>query len=128
MTTTDIARAKNLLLTTFRRDGTAVATPVWFVTGDDRALYATSLEDAGKVKRIRNNERVTIAPCTVKGRATGPTLAARARLLPADESKGAVRAVDRRYFWGRVLHTVERIAHRKQFVAIVIEPVPNSHM
>jgi Pyridoxamine 5'-phosphate oxidase len=61
---------KYLSLTSFRRDGTGVATPVWFVEADGRLLVET---DAGsyKVWRIRRDPRVTIAPCSATGRLRG---------------------------------------------------------
>jgi PPOX class probable F420-dependent enzyme len=111
--------AKNLLLTTFRKDGTPVATPVWFVINDGE-LHTTTLESAGKLKRIRNNARVTVAACTVRGTPIGPTFSADARILPLDASRRAVKAVDKRYAWGRVLHVVERLVHRKRFTGVAI--------
>ena len=77
MHTEPFTSTKNLLLTTFRKDGTPVATPVWFVIHDGE-LHTTTLENAGKVKRIRNNPRVTVAACTVRGTPIGPTFAAHA--------------------------------------------------
>ena len=85
MQTEPFTSTKNLLLTTFRKDGTPVATPVWFVIHDGE-LHATTLENAGKVKRIRNDPRVTVAACTVRGTPIGPTFAAHARVLPPDAS------------------------------------------
>jgi hypothetical protein len=117
----DLARAKNLLLTTFRRDGTPVSTPVWFVI-DDRRLVATTLDGSGKAKRIRNDDRVTVAACTVRGKPSGPTFAARARLLTPHETRAAVKAIDRRYRLGRLMHALDCVMHRDHFVAIGIEP------
>lgn len=68
-----LAHARCISLTTFRRDGSPVATPVWFVSDSDRLLIWT-FADRGKVKRIRRDPHVTVAPC-----------AATARLLPACE-------------------------------------------
>jgi PPOX class probable F420-dependent enzyme len=81
---------KYLSLTSFRRDGTGVATPVWFVEADGRLLVET---DAGsyKVRRIRRNPQVTIAPCTATGRLRGTPVPAWAELLPDAE----VARVDR---------------------------------
>jgi uncharacterized protein len=76
-----LARAKCISLTTFRRDGSPVATPVWFVAEGDRLLIWT-FADRGKVKRIRSDPHVTVAPCTYRGRPTGDPCATTARLLP----------------------------------------------
>ncbi|WP_306471851.1 PPOX class F420-dependent oxidoreductase [Streptomyces sp. st140] len=61
-----LAASKYVLLTTFRRDGRAVPTPVW-VMRDGDCLAVWSAVEAGKVKRIRNSGRVTVAPCDWRG-------------------------------------------------------------
>ena len=61
---------KYLSLTSFRRDGTGVATPVWFVEAGGRLLVETDAASY-KVRRIRRNPQVTIAPCTATGRRRG---------------------------------------------------------
>jgi PPOX class probable F420-dependent enzyme len=83
-TATPACSGKYLSLTSFRRDGTGVATPVWFVEADGRLLVET---DAGsyKVRRIRRDPRVTIAPCTATGRLRGTPVPAWAELLPDAE-------------------------------------------
>jgi PPOX class probable F420-dependent enzyme len=55
-------------LTTYRRSGAAVATPVWVVAVSDGRLGVWSASEAGKVKRLRNDPRVTVQPCDVRGR------------------------------------------------------------
>src|SRR5437867_2586309 len=59
-----------LSLTTFRRDGSAVATPVWFVHDFDRLLVQTD-GSSGKVQRLQRNPHAIVAPCTARGRVTG---------------------------------------------------------
>jgi PPOX class probable F420-dependent enzyme len=87
---------KYLSLTSFRRDGTGVATPVWFVEAGGRLLVET---DAGsyKVRRIRRDPRVTIAPCTATGRLRGTPLPAWAELLPDAEVAHVERLMARKY-------------------------------
>jgi uncharacterized protein len=75
---------KYLSITSFKRDGTGVATPVWFVQEDGRLLVHTDA-NSGKVKRIRRNPHVTVAPCTATGRLLADPLPARAELLPDGE-------------------------------------------
>ncbi|MDM4721925.1 PPOX class F420-dependent oxidoreductase [Micromonospora sp. WMMA1363] len=71
MTTLDrLATEKYILLTTFRKDGRAVPTPVWAVR-DGEALAVWTVADSGKVKRIRRSGDVTVAPCDVRGRPHG---------------------------------------------------------
>jgi PPOX class probable F420-dependent enzyme len=70
---------KYVLLTTFRKDGRAVATPLWVVPDGD-GLAAWTPSDSGKVKRIRNSGRVTLAACDVRGNPRGETVEAVARI------------------------------------------------
>jgi len=67
---TDLDTARYCSLRTWRRDGTAVATPVWFARGGDRYLVF-SAGDAGKVKRLRRSNRAEVAPCDVAGKPLG---------------------------------------------------------
>ncbi|MFF3527202.1 PPOX class F420-dependent oxidoreductase [Streptomyces rubiginosohelvolus] len=78
-----LAASKYVLLTTFRRDGRAVPTPVW-VMRDGDCLAVWSAADAGKVKRIRNSGRVTVAPCDWRGTPKGESVPGVAE-LPADQ-------------------------------------------
>jgi PPOX class probable F420-dependent enzyme len=78
---------KYILLTTFRRDGTPVATPVWSISlGDDRIGFWTS-SGSGKAKRLTHTERVTVTPCDARGRvkAGAGAVEATARLVTGDE-------------------------------------------
>jgi PPOX class probable F420-dependent enzyme len=75
---------KYLSLTTFRRDGTGVATPVWFVQEGRRLLVQTD-RDSYKVRRIRGNPDVKIAVCAATGRLRGKEMDGRAELLPDTE-------------------------------------------
>ena len=70
---------KYILLTTFRRDGRAVATPLWVVRDGER-LACWTVANSGKIKRIRNSGRVTVAPCDFRGKPLGDAVEARARL------------------------------------------------
>ncbi|MCT2588123.1 PPOX class F420-dependent oxidoreductase [Actinophytocola gossypii] len=117
-----LAGAKYILLTTFRRDGTPVATPVWHAVRDG-IVYTSTIASLGKVKRIRRDPHVTIAPCTIRGRPTGPAQPARARILSGEESRWANRIKRSRYLLGIPIQLVERIVHRERFVGIAIEPV-----
>jgi PPOX class probable F420-dependent enzyme len=87
---------KYLSITSFRRDGTGKATPVWFVREGGRLLVET---DAGsyKVRRIRRNPRVTVAPCGPTGRLRGEPVSARAELLPDSETGRVERLMARKY-------------------------------
>jgi PPOX class probable F420-dependent enzyme len=69
-----------LSLATFRRDGRAVETPIWFAD-DGSSLVAFTAGDSGKVKRLRNSGRARVAACDVRGRVHGPWHEARAELV-----------------------------------------------
>ncbi|MGM1058139.1 PPOX class F420-dependent oxidoreductase [Saccharothrix sp. Mg75] len=92
----DLGDGKYLLLTTFRRSGAAVPTPVW-VVGDGDALYAWSAADAGKVKRIRNSGDVRVGPCDFKGNPTGEQVPATATLLDRAGSDRVRSMIARKY-------------------------------
>ncbi len=82
-------------LVTFRKSGVAVHTPVWFAESEGR-LYVMTRSDSGKMKRIRNNPRVEVAPCTMRGKVLGPSAPANARLAGDQD---AARALIRRKYW-----------------------------
>lgn len=85
-----------VLLTTYKRDGTPVGTPVSIVVDGDRAFTRT-WDTAWKLRRIRNNPEVEIAPSTPRGRPTGPAIRARARVLAGGEADRAARLLARKY-------------------------------
>jgi PPOX class probable F420-dependent enzyme len=85
-----LARSWAVQLKTRKRDGSWVATPVNFVVAQGRAYFATPA-GSGKVKRLRNFDAVELAPCTLRGKPTGPAIAARARRLEGEESTAARR-------------------------------------
>jgi PPOX class probable F420-dependent enzyme len=91
------AKKQYLNLETFRRNGVGVRTPVWFVQDDDR-LYVTTMANSGKVKRIRNNGQVNIAPCKMDGTPLGEWVPAAAREVRDQEAAKKVdRLMDRKY-------------------------------
>jgi PPOX class probable F420-dependent enzyme len=87
-------------LTTFRRDGTPVPSPVWFGLGDGK-LYLRSEAHVGKVKRVRNDPHVRVAPCSFRGKPLGPATEGTARVLSADEEARAEAAIGANYGAGR---------------------------
>jgi PPOX class probable F420-dependent enzyme len=72
-----------LSVTSFKRDGTGVATPVWFVS-DGRRLFAFTDLHSAKIRRIRRNPRVLVAACRVDGKLRSEPISARAEVLTAD--------------------------------------------
>src|SRR5208283_3836180 len=92
---------KYISLTTFRKNGAGVATPVWFGETDNK-LYVMTRSDMGKTKRLRNNPQVRVAPCTVRGAVTGSEFAATARILPPDGQARARQTINRKYWMARI--------------------------
>jgi hypothetical protein len=90
-------RQPYLNLATFRKSGAAVETPVWFAAHAGR-LYVFSEGDAGKVKRLRANATLRVAPCSVRGRPKGPWVPGRGRRVEdAATIEAAYRALRRKY-------------------------------
>jgi uncharacterized protein len=93
---TALAEGKYVLLTTFKRDGTPVGTPLHIVARDGHVYFRT-FDPSGKLKRIRNNPDVEVAPSTAKGRALGEGRLARARVLAGAEAEVAAGALAGKY-------------------------------
>ena len=91
-----LAKERYISLTTYRRDGRAVATPVWFVLDGTRTLVQTDAS-SGKAKRIRANGRAEVSACDMRGRTTGPPFSATARVLPPREAARARQLLARKY-------------------------------
>jgi uncharacterized protein len=91
-----LADEKYLSLTTYRRDGSPVSTPVWFVTDENRLLVWTSAT-SWKAKRLRRNPRVRIAACDLRGKVRGPVWEATARFLAASEGDRVQRLLLKKY-------------------------------
>jgi uncharacterized protein len=112
----EISSAKCISLTTFKRDGTKVSTPIWFnVIGEK--IYVTTEPGAWKVKRIANNPSVEFAVCTQRGKVTGKTFDGTARILAPAELASVIAAKKRRYASFRLIHLF-----KKDQVAIEITP------
>ncbi|MGK8464766.1 PPOX class F420-dependent oxidoreductase [Nocardia cyriacigeorgica] len=92
----ELAAGKYLLLTTFRRDGRGVPTPVW-VMRDGQALAVWSAADTGKVKRIRNGGRVAVASCDWRGTPLGASVPGFAEVLPPHASAHYIDLMKRKY-------------------------------
>ncbi|MEH0935722.1 PPOX class F420-dependent oxidoreductase [Micromonospora psammae] len=91
-----LAAEKYVLLTTFRKDGRAVPTPVWAVRdGDTLAVWTAA--DSGKVKRIRRDGTVTVAPCDVRGRPHGEAVPGHAVLSGPQDSDRVRDLIKQKY-------------------------------
>ena len=103
---------KYLNLETFKKSGEGVKTPVWFVadpktdlSGSEARLYAYTVGNSGKVKRIRNNGKVRIAPCDMRGKVLGEWVDARAELVAGTEAAYGDGLLNKKYFpWKQLLN------------------------
>jgi PPOX class probable F420-dependent enzyme len=114
---------KTVLLTSFRRNGTPVGTPVSIAVEGDHAFIRT-YDTAWKLKRIRHNPEVEIAPATLRGKPIGPAIRARARLLSGEESAVASHAIARKQLilQGILVPLFHRLRHYKT-VHLELTPV-----
>lgn len=132
MTTLDsLSAGKYVSITTFRKTGEAVSTPVW-VTREGDALYVITGAESGKVKRMRNNPKIEVAPCDVRGRTTGPSVAATVELLDAAGTKDVEKRVSKKFgLMYKVMKVAEKV-RRKQGESIGLRialdaPKPSSN-
>jgi len=100
-------------LETFKKNGQGVKTPVWFVLHQN-AFYVYTEADSWKVKRIRNNPRVRVAACNMRGNIKGPWLDATASIVEGDERLAADKLLDRKYFLKKVFNVLTRINRHKR--------------
>lgn len=111
-----------IALATFRRDGREVRTPVWFVEIGG-LLHAYTLGDSGKVKRLRRNPRVRVAPCTYRGEPIGPWREGTAGLVDdAGKVRQVYEALAKKYGWlYRLITALSRLSgsYRKRVVLAI---------
>lgn len=93
----DYRGQRTVLLTTCKRDGTTVGTPVHIAVDQDGSAYFRTWSATGKAKRMSNFPQVWIAPCTGRGKPTGPQRQATARLLTGPQATVAARALAAKY-------------------------------
>ena len=101
----DLKGRKYCVLVSYRKNGQAMPSPLWFGTADGKLYFQTS-PDGFKVKRIRNNPEVRVAPCTSRGKPVGPPFIGKARVVPDSDASVAERAVQSNYGIGRKIYTL----------------------
>jgi len=118
---------KYLSLETFKKNGEGVKTPVWFaadprtdLTGAEARLYIYTIGNTGKVKRIRNNPRVRIAPCTMRGELLGEWVDARAEIVTGEEAAYGIGLLNKKYFpWKQILGFFALFSRRERVVMAI---------
>ena len=92
-----LAGSAYVSIESYRKNGQAIRAPVWIVS-ENGMLYCWTLANSGKVKRIRNNSRVRLAPCDAAGTLRGEPVAATARILDRPEAtKAQARRMQAKY-------------------------------
>jgi PPOX class probable F420-dependent enzyme len=111
-----------LSLTTFRKNGAPVATPVWFAQEGDK-LYVMTGAHTGKVRRIRHNAQVEVAPCTLNGDLLGASQEAMAVIVPDDQTPHANRTLIRKYGWRKRIYDLSFILRARKRIWLEITPM-----
>ena len=121
---------KYVSITSYRRDGTGVATPVWFVADGERLLVET---EAGsyKVKRIRRDPHVSVAMCSARGKTMSDPVEADAEILPWDVERIEPLFKDKYrkdLVFFRPLRAVQKVLHigRRQDNPVLLEITPKA--
>lgn len=109
-----------LNLESFRKNGLSVKTPVWFVQDGD-TLYVRTVAGSGKVKRIRRNPQVNIAPCTGSGDLRGEWVSAQAREVSGEIEKRVDSLLGRKYGLQKTLFALMSALRRDQYTILEIK-------
>ena len=119
----EIGRSRYVSLTTYRKDGTGVPTPVWHVRNGDELLIVSDAA-AWKVKRIRNNSHVLVTVCGMRGQIApgAPSAEGTARLLDETETETGRSLLARKYLMSRLGNGLARIlrVHRPPVIGIAV--------
>ena len=87
---------KYINLETYKKDGTPIRTPVWFVI-DKNLIYVITRDSTGKVKRLRNNQNVRIVPCSFKGEPKNEWVKGAAEKITGDEADKVIKLRKKKY-------------------------------
>lgn len=99
-TLSELKSNRYISLTTFKRDGTPVSTPVWVVSDDGERLLVWSAAKTWKVRRIRRNPDVLVAPSNLRGKERGERVKATARVIDHPDIDALLR---QKYGWQKRL-------------------------
>jgi len=120
---------KYLNLETFKKSGEGVKTPVWFAAdpsvpldSSDAKLFVYTIGVSGKVKRIRNNPRVRVAPCTASGKLLGDWVEARAEIVAGEEAARGMDLLNKKYFPWKQLLGLFALFSRRERIVFAIRP------
>ena len=120
-----LSSSRTALLTTYRRGGEPVGTPLSIAVTGGKAYFVTA-SDSGKARRLAGNPDVTLAPCTLSGKVTGEAVAGRARRLEPEERRRAAKGLLRPtggLFWSLVMY---RLFQGKKMVMYEVVPATST--
>lgn len=120
-----IAGERYMTLESYRRDGQAVRTPLWFAVGSEDGapvFYIYSTADSFKIKRIGRNPTIRVAPCTMRGVTTGAWIDARAEIVTGAEYAVGMQLLDRKYFPWKQLLGLGAVFRRRAHAVVAIRP------
>ena len=121
-TLADLKSRRYISLTTFKRDGTHVSTPVWVVSDDGKRLLVWSAAKTWKVRRIRRNPRVLVAPANFRGKERGARIEAAARVIEHQRIDELLR---QKYGWQkRALDLFNRRSNTQWATIELSDPAP----
>jgi PPOX class probable F420-dependent enzyme len=120
---------KYLNLETFKKSGEGVKTPVWFaadpasdLAGEGARLYIYTIGNTGKVKRIRNNPSVKIAPCTIKGEPVGDWADAKVEIVNGEEAARGMKLLNKKYFPLKQVLGFFALFSRRERIVMALRP------
>ena len=87
---------KYINLETYKKDGTSIRTPVWFVIDKD-LIYVITRDTTGKVKRLKNNQSVRIVPCSFKGQSKNVWVKGKAEKITGEEADKTIKLRKKKY-------------------------------
>ena len=87
---------KYINLETYKKDGTPIRTPVWFVIDKD-LIYVITRDSTGKVKRLRNNQDVQVVPCSFKGEPKNEWVKGKTEVITGEEADKAIKLRKKKY-------------------------------
>jgi PPOX class probable F420-dependent enzyme len=118
-----------LRLETFKKSGEGVKTPVWFaadprtdLSEEGALLYMYTIGNTGKVKRIRNNGHVKIAPCTMKGVPLGEFVDAKAEIVTGEVASQGLKLLNKKYFPLKQILGFFALFSRRERIVMSIRP------
>jgi uncharacterized protein len=114
-------REKYISLETFKKNGQGVKTPIWFAVSENGMIYAYTMAHSWKVKRIRNNPRVRIAPSDIRGNVKGTWIDGTARILEPGEPEFITgnKLLDRKYLLKKLFNWAAKMrGHKRAGIAI----------